>query len=161
MEPTWSSLLQTKASFSLQVLLRQQSPQAAIVTRRQQLLLAAVEEQTLVPHEGPAVAAAWSLDGQRLALVDQQTVRTAEVLSDGTLDTSEGQTFEPKSQVRFSYKVMHIACVLLSSLMEQIRPAFALLAPVCPGQLRPGRLSTAASSSPTPADCKHKSDTRG
>ncbi len=112
MEPTWSPLLQTKANFSLQVLLRQQSPQAAIVTRQQQLLLAAVEDQTLVPHEGPVVAAAWSLDGQRLALMDQQTVRTAEVLSDGTLDTSEGLTFEPASQVRFPYHVMLVACVL-------------------------------------------------
>ena len=69
------------------------------MTRQQQLLLAAVKDQTLVPHQGPVVAAAWSLNGQSLAFVDHQTVRTAEVLSDGTLDTSEGLSFEPKSQV--------------------------------------------------------------
>ena len=130
-------MLQTKASFSLQVLLRQQSPQAAIVTRQEQLLLAALEDQTLAPHERPVVAAAWSLDGQRLALMDQQTVRTAEVLSDDTLDFSKGLDFTPTSQVRFPYHVMLAACVLMRSLMEQTKPVLSLLVAVCPEQLRP------------------------
>ena len=128
------------------------------MTRQQQLLLAAVEDETLVPYEAPVVAAAWSLNGQRLALVDQQTVRTAEVLSDGTLDTSKGLKIEPKSQVRFPYKAMLIACMLMSSLTEQVSPAFWLLCVQDSSALAGWALQLLLS--PTPAqDWKHT--TRG